>query len=199
MLRYNLLLFALGIILNCSAQTQDSLFYSFDKQRIKHQLNGMKVLGGWSVVNITGGLILRNNTSGSEKYFHEMNAIWNTVNLALAASGYSKAIKETADNAPFAVLNKQLELERTLLFNAGLDFAYITAGAYLMERAKNQQELKNNQRFTGYGRSLVLQGSFLLIFDSVFYIIEAKASKDLRDTMSFLFISPSGIGFRKTF
>lgn len=189
----------LGLILNCSAQTQDSLFYSFDTQRIKHQLNGMRVLGAWSAVNITGGLILRNNTSGSEKYFHEMNAIWNSVNLTIAASGYIRALKEDPENYPFAVLEKQLQLEKTLLFNAGLDLAYITAGAYFIERSKNQQQTIDKQRFAGYGRSLVLQGSFLLIFDSIFYIIEAKASKDLRDTMSFLFISPSGIGFRKTF
>ncbi|MEX1188338.1 MAG: hypothetical protein WED33_03705 [Bacteroidia bacterium] len=177
----------------------DSTFYRYDAVRINHQLNGMKVLGTWSLINITSGLILRNNTMGEDRYFHEMNAIWNTVNLGLAASGFIKVSKEQPENSAFAVLDKQLQLEKTLLLNSGLDIAYITAGAYLLERSKNENNPIDRQRFRGYGRGLVLQGAFLLIFDSVFYAIESSASKDLRKTMSFIYLSPSGVGFSKTF
>lgn len=177
----------------------DSLYYFHDVARIKRQLNGMKVLGTWAGVNIGTGLIMRNNTSGADSYFHEMNAIWNTVNLAIAASGYFKTRKETPNSLGFAVLDRQLKLEKSLLVNSGIDLAYIMTGFYLQERAFNSNGDNNRDRFLGYGRSMVLQGLFLLVYDSLFYAIEANASSNLRQVMNSMYFSPAGIGYIKTF
>lgn len=177
----------------------DSLYYFYDADRIKRQLNGMKVLGSWAVANIGSGLILRNNTSGADSYFHEMNALWNTVNIALAASGYFKTKKETPNSLGFAVLDRQLKLEKTLLINSGIDLAYIMTGFYLQERAFNTNGDNNQDRFLGYGRSIVLQGLFLLVYDSLFYAIEANASSGLRQVMNSMYFSPAGIGYIKSF
>ena len=177
----------------------DSLYYFHDVARIKRQLNGMKVLGIWAGVNIGTGLIMRNNTSGADSYFHEMNAIWNTVNLAIAASGYFKTRKETPNSLGFAVLDRQLKLEKSLLVNSGIDLAYIMTGFYLQERAFNSNGDNNRDRFLGYGRSMVLQGLFLLVYDSLFYAIEANASSNLRQVMNSMYFSPAGIGYIKTF
>ena len=59
---------------------KDSLIYSMDKQRIQNQQNAMLVLGTWSLGNIVSGVILKSQTQGSESYFHQMNALWNSVN-----------------------------------------------------------------------------------------------------------------------
>ena len=46
--------------------------------------NGMYVLGSWAVLNIVSGTIGNFSTSGRTKYFHQMNAVWNSVNLGIA-------------------------------------------------------------------------------------------------------------------
>ena len=117
---------------------KDSLIFSMDKQRIHSQQNGMLVLGTWSLGNIISGVVLKSQTEGSESYFHQMNALWNSVNLGIAAMGYLKSSKEQPTSDPMASIEKHLQLEKSLLFNTGLDLAYITAGAWMIERSKNQ-------------------------------------------------------------
>jgi hypothetical protein len=66
-------------------------------------------------------------------------------------------------------MNKFQNLERTLIFNSGLDIAYIATGLYLRERGKNELNLTRSEQFQGFGKSLMLQGGFLLVFDALFY------------------------------
>jgi hypothetical protein len=194
------LLITIAIIANAvNCFSQDSTFVLFDKQRIKHQKTGMTILSAWSAANIVGGLVLRNNTQDDTRYFHEMNILWNGVNLFIAGTGYYNSINEVANQDPFHVLAQQLKLEKTLLFNIGIDVAYGASGLYLLEKGKSESTLLKRQRLRGYGRSLIMQGGFLFLFDSVFYAIEANASHNLRESMSLFFISPTGIGFKHTF
>jgi hypothetical protein len=178
---------------------KDSLIYSMDKQRIQNQQNGMLVLGTWSLGNIVSGVILKSQTEGSESYFHQMNALWNSVNLGIAARGYLKSSKEQPTSDPMAAIDKHLQLEKSLLFNTGLDLAYITAGAWMIERSKNQFDLQKMSQLKGFGKSLIVQGSFLFLFDACFYSIASRNSKDLQRAVSLFFITPSGIGIQKTF
>ena len=178
---------------------KDSLIYSMDKQRIQNQQNGMLVLGTWSLGNIISGVILKSQTEGSESYFHQMNALWNSVNLGIAAMGYLRSSKEQPTSDPMAAIDKHLQLEKSLLFNTGLDLAYITAGAWMIERSKNQFDLQKMSQLKGFGKSLIVQGSFLFLFDACFYAIASRNSKDLQRAVSLFFITPSGIGIQKTF
>jgi hypothetical protein len=178
---------------------RDSLIYSMDKHRFQNQQNAMLVLGTWSLGNIVSGVILKSQTQGSESYFHQMNALWNSVNLGIAAMGYLKTSKEQPTTDPMAAIEKQLQLEKSLLFNTGLDLAYITAGAWMIERSKNQINPQKNLQLRGYGKSLIVQGSFLFLFDACFYSISSRNSKDLQRAITLFYISPSGIGIQKTF
>jgi hypothetical protein len=178
---------------------KDSLIYSMDKQRIQNQQNGMLVLGTWSLGNIVSGVILKPKTQDSESYFHQMNALWNSVNLGIAAMGYLKSSKEQPTSDPMAAIEKHFQLEKSLLFNTGLDLAYITAGAWMIERSKNQNNLQKMSQLKGFGKSLIVQGSFLFLFDACFYTIASRNSKDLQRAISLFFITPSGIGIQKTF
>ncbi|WP_296621341.1 hypothetical protein [Marivirga sp.] len=139
---------------------------------VKIRKTGMAILGAWAVGNMITGAIGRSQTTGQTAYFHEMNLIWNVVNLGIAGAGYyftsTGDIPETAS----ALLNDQMSFQKILLFNAGLDLAYIASGFYLMERAKNTTN--KPERLKGYGKSVILQGSFLFVFDIILHTIHSK-------------------------
>ncbi|SRR6056297_1085555 len=154
----------------------------FDKKRQKHEKRAMLTLGGWAAINMTGGLILQSNTSGSGKYFHQMNAGWNAVNFGIAALGYWRASR-TKSNSEFSEAWKKYErYQKSLLFNAGLDLGYIAGGFYLKERSR-RYENGNADRFEGWGQSIILQGAFLFTFDIIAYLSSQKIAKDVRPYM----------------
>ena len=196
--RFSLLCCLIFSFTNVNAQ-RDSLIFSMDQQRIQNQQSGMLVLGGWSIINIATGVILKPQTEGSDAYFHQMNALWNSVNLGIAAIGFMNSRKEIAVSDPMTAIEKQFQLEKSLLFNTGLDIAYITAGAWMLERAKGQSNPTQHGQLKGFGKSIIVQGSFLFLFDACFYTISSRNSKDLQRAISFFFITPSGIGIQKTF
>ena len=137
-----------------------------------YRQTGMMVLGGWAVANIASGLAMRTNTTGVDSRFWEMNAIWNGVNLAIAGFGYFSAAKLGTDGSAFELYQEQMGMDKTLLFNAGLDLGYIAAGAWMMERSKNVS--KNPDLWKGYGKSIMLQGAFLFAFDVAMVLIHKR-------------------------
>jgi hypothetical protein len=185
-------------VLKCQVKT-DSLLLNFDSKRIHRQQTAMIILGTWSVANLATGIALRSNSTGDNFYFHEMNAGWNAVNLAIAGSGLLALRKQKAASNAFEGLENSLKFEKSLLFNAGMDLAYIATGVYLLERGMNENTLKNRQRFRGYGRSIILQGAFLFLFDSVLYHRESRFSSALRKGMQNVYLSPEGLGFGISF
>lgn len=62
-----------------------------------------------------------------------------------------------------------MAIEKIYLFNAGLDVAYIAGGFYLREKANSN--ISKYDRYKGYGKSIILQGSGLFLFDGIMYII----------------------------
>lgn len=140
----------------------------------QYRQTGMMVLGGWAVANIASGLAMRSHTTGVDSRFWEMNAIWNGVNLAIAGFGYFTAAKLGSDGSAFELYQEQMGMDKTLLFNAGLDLGYIAAGAWMMERSKNIS--KNPDLWKGYGRSIILQGAFLFAFDVAMVLIHKKVT-----------------------
>jgi hypothetical protein len=121
------------------------------------------------VLNITTSLLFREKTTGIDKQFHTMNGLWNLVNGGLALSGYLNSKKARLSSDAIESMDRYQKLERTLIFNSGLDIAYIATGLYLRERGKNELNLTRSEQFQGFGKSLMLQGGFLLVFDALFY------------------------------
>lgn len=159
----------------------DSLVYRFSESRIRQEKSAMTVLGAWSLINLGSGVYGRFNSSGSNRYFHEMNALWNSVNVSLAIGGLIKSYKETPTDQIGSEIIKRNRLEKTLLFNAGIDLAYIASGFYLIERSKTPANEVTMNRLNGYGRSLILQGSFLFLFDASFFALSSFQSKFLHE------------------
>ncbi|MBC8109766.1 MAG: hypothetical protein H7Y04_01760 [Verrucomicrobia bacterium] len=152
------------------AQNQADLT-RFNTERLKMNRTGMYVLGGWAIANFgTNGALLI-NASGENKYFYQMNIFWNLVNVGLAGSGLlGYRHDDPAGFNAFQTLDEQYSVEKVLLLNAGLDVAYISMGLWLKEKGKSpENSIQKNQLLTGYGKSLLLQGAFLLVFDASFY------------------------------
>ncbi|MCL6494219.1 MAG: hypothetical protein HXY49_11975 [Ignavibacteriaceae bacterium] len=171
----------------------DSLFREFHLDRMNINENAMLILGSWAVGNILVGTYGNFKTTGEAKYFHQFNAMWNVVNLGIAAFGYFNA----ANSDPSSITNLEIikdynSLQNFLLLNAGLDVAYIATGLYLKERSKNSS---SSERLRGYGNSLLLQGGFLLLFDvSLFFIHQNNANINLYPHLESFLAGGVGIG-----
>lgn len=121
---------------------------------------GMQVLGGWALTNIAvGGVGLATASSPQWRGFHEGNLSWNVINLGLA--GVALLTQASPSSDPLTQLNEGSHLRRILSFNAGLDVAYVVAGAWLWD----QGQRLGDGRQRGWGQALVVQGLFLLAFD----------------------------------
>ncbi|MDF7812809.1 hypothetical protein [Hymenobacter sp. YC55] len=133
---------------------------------------GMAVLGTWALLNllISGYYVNRSGVRTEAVYFHQMNLGWNFVNVVLAVWGMLQAHPNQVAGLTLAdSLTAQFNFEKILLFNAGLDVAYVCVGSWL--RARAATALKLPERLLGFGRSLWLQGAFLLLFDLGFYFV----------------------------
>ena len=149
---------------------------SFNQQRIALNKTGMYVLSGWALSNIAAGSIGYFNSSGRTKYLHQMNVGWNIVNIAIAGAALYQY--SHADPTSFSLVQSMAEakaIENILLINMGLNIGYIATGGFLWERGLR----KSNDRFVGYGQSLIIQGGFLLLFDSTLYLLNRTHNEKL--------------------
>jgi len=137
---------------------------------LKHTVQtGTGFLGGWAVGNLAVSGLDLNQSSGADYYFHEMNMYWGGVNLAL--TGFTLFSKK--------VPNK---MDKIYLVNAFLDLAYIGGGWYLYDRGLSTENL--DFRWQGYGKSIILQGSFLLFYDAIMYFVVRKKMKNCNLNLS---------------
>lgn len=196
--------FSLFVILFLSAVTypvnagSDQLL-EFNQVRQDINRTGMLTLGAWAGGNILLNSVLYQNAQGNRRYFYQMNVFWNLVNLGIAGIGYYQNLGTVDHLNLIQSLHEQQNIEKILLFNAGLDIAYIMTGFFLIEKAKNSTDHK--ARLDGYGKSLILQGGFLFVFDLVLYFIHIQHADKLHSLISDLPLSirPDGIIFRFTF
>lgn len=136
----------------------------------------MSVLLGWAALNITAGTTGHFTTRGDTQAFFQANAAWNVVNLAIAGislHGLFSTQPETWDMA--MRLSEGQKMQKVLLFNAGLDVGYVMLGGLLLERGLRT----DSSLLRGWGRSLLLQGGFLLLFDSVLWFMHWQLDNEL--------------------
>lgn len=149
----------------------------FNSQRQNLSRQGMLVLGGWAAGNLAiSGIALGSGSKGTARSFHQMNLGWNAVNLAIAGFGYYSLGSESAELSLAQSLQEQESMKRILLFNAGLDVAYMAGGAYLLERAKTSAK---PQRDRGFGRAVIMNGAFLMAYDLVMYFVHQQRDESL--------------------
>lgn len=143
------------------------------------QKKGMTILGSWGLGNLLTGVIGSSKSNVPEvKAFHQMNAGWGLINAGIAGIGYFTSRKKSSIALnDLSLLTENHKLKSTLLFNAGLDVGYMATGLYLMEKDKSATE--NNGRLKGFGKSLIMQGAFLFVFDLGMYLNFNQQTKDV--------------------
>lgn len=179
---------------------QMSDLQSLNEIRLNKTKTAMTILGTWAVGNIAVGSVLSAKKEGEDKAFHQMNALWNGVNLTIAGFGlYSALTTDPASFGLYETFDEQQKLQKILLFNAGLDVGYMAGGLYLREKGKNTLDLEKSAKYKGWGKSIVLQGAFLFVFDLSTYFVLAGNNSDLKNLLEGLSFSGNEIGWKKVF
>lgn len=189
----NLLFLSLFLSFSTSIFSQRLTLTNFNQERNDLNRKGMTVLGSWAGANLITNGILLSNSSGSDKYFYQMNVYWNVVNGALAGLGVLGAKKKQGDLSAFQTLEEQSSTEKTFLINTGLDAAYVMTGVYLLEKSKNSVD--NQDMLKGYGRSVILQGGFLLLFDGIMYGVHRSHLKKGKAIFENITFTGNQVGF----
>ncbi len=155
-------------------------FTPYAEKTSKITQNGMYVLGGWAVGNLIYSGLSVGNATGETKAFHQMNVGWGAVNLTLAGLGIFNASKETLPDKLLETLEMQHRIEKTFLVNTALDVAYVAGGYAITQYGENQDDLEKRNRNVGFGKSVMLQGGFLFLFDAVMYGVHRKHYRNNR-------------------
>lgn len=182
------------------AQNTNNLdsFKDFARSHQKINKTGMWILGSWAVGNmLVGGISLASGVKNENKYFQQMNIAWNVVNAGLAGFGLHQAYNSIEGLAWQEVLGNHHQMQKILLFNAGLDIAYIATGFFLIEKSNNVSKLP--ERLSGFGKSLILQGSFLLLFDVSMVLVHQHNGKKMKNILEKIRIEGSSLTFRHYF
>ena len=188
----------IGMILWVSSNLLHAQISDFEAKKvfessISIQKSGMIILGSWAGLNILSGIGGTVRFENERKYFHQMNAAWNVVNLGIAAFGFYGAINADLTLGTNEILNEMKNFDRILLINSALDLAYIGTGAYLWNKSLSN----NSNRLNGYGKSIVLQGGFLLLFDAILYLIHHQQTQKFAN--SGIELSLNATGFQIAF
>ena len=189
----NILFISLFLSFSTSIFSQNLMLPSFNQERNDLNRKGMVVLGSWAGANLITKGILLSNSSGSDKYFYQMNVYWNVVNGTLAGLGVLGAKKMQRNLSAFQSLEEQSSTEKTFLINTGLDVAYVMTGVYLLEKSKNS--IDSQDMLKGYGQSVILQGGFLLLFDGIMYGVHRSHLKKGSAIFENLTFTGSQVGF----
>jgi hypothetical protein len=190
----NLLFLSLFLSFSTNIFSQNLPLSNFNQERIDLNRKGLTVLGSWAGANlVSNGILLANNSSGSDKYFYQMNLYWNVVNGALAGLGVLGAKKSQGNLSAFQTLEEQNSTERTFLVNTGLDVAYVMTGVYLLEKSKNSSD--SQEMLKGYSQSVILQGGFLLLFDGIMYGVHRSHLKKGKVIFENLTFTGNQVGF----
>lgn len=149
----------------------EAMLEAENAERARVNRIGMGVLGAWALGNIGWGTVgLLTTAENPKRSFHLTNAAWNLVNGLIATVGYfSNSGADAKDLDLVETVSASHNIEKVLLLNAGLDAAYIAGGAYLIVKGVDEQK----DGLVGTGRSVILQGAFLLVFDATMYAIHA--------------------------
>ena len=184
---FGLILLIIPDLLHAQNGTFDTQFYA--QKSFELQKKGMIFLGSWATLNILSGTSGHFLSENSSRYFHQMNAGWNLVNIGIAGFAlYNISMTDVSALGYTQSISELQNLDKLLLLNAGLDVGYMATGAWLWERGLR----KNSNRLEGYGKSLVLQGAFLFAFDLVLYMMHSPITGELLNLSENLTLTTNG-------
>lgn len=182
------------LLISINVYSQPGFLHSVNRAHDDISKKGLLLLTGWSVVNISSGLIGQNGTTGADKQFHKKNILWGGVNLGISQLSFWSLHRKRAKIYTLEQSLKRTETsEKLFLFNTGLDLGYIIYGLYTKERS-NKYSGEKRDKLKGTGASLIVQGAFLTLFDGTLYLLHAKNGNRLTKKLSTISLSTTGDG-----
>jgi hypothetical protein len=122
----------------------------------------MTTLGGWSAGSmLTGGAMLVASESTAVRWAGAQNVVWGAIDGAIAL--YALHENDSLAGATKTAEEWRRERERVsrnFWVNVGLDVLYVAAGTALVAFGRNERAI-------GSGQGVLVQGAFLLVFDTV--------------------------------
>ncbi len=175
-----------------SLQSVGSILEDVNLRQTNISRMGMCSLTGWAAGNMATGGIMMGQTTGQERYFHQMNLFWNVVNLGIGIPGLIGTYKHRPGDFE-STYKYQKRLETIYALNAGLDIGYVASGWALNNFGKTK-EGELGERLKGYGNSLVMQGAYLFLHDAIMFMIYRSNNKRLDVVWKNVTIRPTGLG-----
>lgn len=115
----------------------------------------MVVLLSWSGLSLLGGSALAVNGYRDQAIMHTG---WAVINAGIATLSILSTKSKDSDWRTY--LKNEKTFNQILALNTGLDLAYISTG-FLMNQWGKSSRIRN------FGSAITIQGSFLLLFDSI--------------------------------
>ncbi|MBX2800694.1 MAG: hypothetical protein KTR31_23640 [Myxococcales bacterium] len=147
----------------------------------------MAILGAWSGLNLVGGtvgLVLSDTPKG--RSFHGTNLAWNTVNAGIAlAGGLGAHARRDRLSTPEELRKRHRGLRTALAVNMGLDVVYVGTGLALWALGGRA----NGLELRSVGQALVIQGGFLMAFDTAFLVSHRARTGEVT-------VGPVGVSLR---
>ena len=162
------------LVADLEAQQAQNLTPYIQKSKTINR-NGMLVLTSWSSANILSGLGYFVSNHPEEKYFYAMNAGWGLVNLSIALPSLYEKGKKSENKTE--LIENQKKIERLFVINAGLDVLYMGGGLMLADYASKSSNPDKAAMFSGFGKSIVLQGAGLFVFDLSMFLVNKNYRK----------------------
>ena len=174
----------------------------FNLRQLEINKSGMYALSAWGGANLLYGCFATGFTHGEAQAFHASNAIWGAVNLVIGVPGVFAAYQKNKSlNMSFGntVLHQHGQ-EKLYLINGALDFAYIGAGAAMWGFSDRVANQRGRNILSGGGKSFLMQGGFLLLFDWSMYIVHSQhAYRNLNRYTSGLAFTGTGMSYTLAF
>ena len=133
----------------------------------------LAILAWWSILNILFGLSALLFLHGQLYYFAMMNMVWGWINLMIAMLVFYHAVfRKFKKGNTFERFEAQRHVEKLLLLNIGLDFAYCFMGLLLREHGLIAG-IALPAIWIGFGWAVIVQGVFLFSQDVLVYRLHA--------------------------
>ncbi len=167
---------------------------SYNKIRLFTDAKGMNKLTIWGGVNVAtglGGMLLSKDEQF--QYFSGMNLAWGAVNSTIGLLVMQKLKRQSL--SPYDGRKYYLDYKtgkKAYVINIGLDGVYMLSGALMMAHSKN--DLTHENMWQGFGKSVIIQGIFLLVFDNVMYYSHDKYNRKWLRILSEMEFTGNGIG-----
>ncbi len=136
---------------------QKENFYSYQRRRVR-------ILLGWGLLSVVAGSMIQLNPRAFWKQFGLQALMWGAIDAALAlfalrTSRSREQRYEQGELGDVDVAKEARSFQRIVQVNAGLDVGYVLGGAWMTRRFRNREDRR------GMGVGILVQGTWLLLFD----------------------------------